>query len=355
MRNLVGGDARVAPLETVAFLVGLCHQQAARVGDHADIFHCAEIHGLRNGHAVELVERIRHAEIFLEQLDETRRDLFRIAHLRAAAARRKVAQGDVPGPRRPAVDHVERPDGQGDEIARQRRRGREANAPGIAWEGRFLCNARIADRDHAGRHIERELPRRLPARLIETRKSTARAQRLELGHDIPLCAFLLPEQAARGQALELAAIAHMQPGITRRQRLRRGETDEILCARNGSKLDPPATGFDVCRHDDKIGAVQPQHILRPVQPHFDGNVAFKIRAPRIDGQPHRIGKRHRRIAQPERRRLRPWRQRGQRRRRRTGLAGKRVGKSGCGHAHPQGNHGEQRAHRHWRQRKCESA
>src|SRR5262249_8199325 len=157
------------------------------------------------------------AEILLESLDDLSRGLGCVLGLGRLSFRHDDPNGDLLLARLSGVDDLERPYRECDEIARERLRRRERERlPSV--RGRLLSGLRrVRERQLILRDLERDAPRDLETRLVETRKRAACARGFELREDVPIAALFLAIRSlavARGQ---LAVVGDVQLVGTRGQ------------------------------------------------------------------------------------------------------------------------------------------
>src|SRR5262249_47742545 len=132
------------------------------------------------------------------------------------------------------VDDLEGTDGEGDEVARERLRGRELHRlPAVLRRG-LAGLGRVREDELILRGLDRDRPRRLEAGLVEAGERAARVGRLELGEDVPVAALFLAIGALAVARRELAVVGHAHLPRARRERLAEAEADELLSA----LLDP---------------------------------------------------------------------------------------------------------------------
>src|SRR5262249_7889776 len=157
--------------------------------DEPRVLHRAAL--LRNRDVIELLVRIRDAEVRLEPLDDLPCRLGSIGGLGRSALGHDDANGDsiLPGPT--CIDDLEWPDREGNEVARERLRRRERDSLPSVRRRALARLRRVGERQLVLRNLERELPRRLEARLVETRKRAPRIRRLELRVDVPVATLFL--------------------------------------------------------------------------------------------------------------------------------------------------------------------
>jgi hypothetical protein len=167
-------------------------QQRIAEHDQAGVLHRAGGE-IRRAEQVELVERERLLRVVFEEIDDCRRLAQDPAQLRCGAARpdctqRQRARAHGVRRQRRSVDDVPGPDREGDQIGRQRLRGRIRDRLEAAAGIDLVARARVRERDRGARHRERDVERRLEARLVESRKRVARADRFQLRDDVGVLA-----------------------------------------------------------------------------------------------------------------------------------------------------------------------
>jgi hypothetical protein len=154
--------------------------------------------------------------------------------------------GELPLPRRREdaarhrearhLDDVERPDGDGDQVARQRRRLREAHRlpAGLGDGGR--SGRRVGGGGEAGGHRELERPWDLELRLVPAREAVPRVGGLELREDVVLAVGLDVVDAHR-VGVELLVEVEREHVLARGERARRLQLDDAVGERPGLEVD----------------------------------------------------------------------------------------------------------------------
>src|SRR5436190_11858879 len=93
---------------------------------------------------------------------------------------------------------------------------------------------------------DRELPRRLEARLVETRKRAARVDRREGRECVPFALGLFAIRSHDGFLVELARVANCDRRATRADRRIQFQTEEFPTRRLRSSPPCPASEHDRC-------------------------------------------------------------------------------------------------------------
>ena len=230
MRQLVCADAGAAALELEAFLLGAGQESEIAKGDEPGVLHRRV--ELRHRQQIELLVRVRDAEVLLEPRQELRRRLCGIVGLRRPSARCDDPDRRSFPTRLAGVHALERPHGQGHEIAGQRAGFGEADRLHPPRLLPLRGDRRVGERHLVLRDVERELPGDLEPRLIEAGEGAPGIERLELRVDVPVRADLAPEQPRPLLLGHLPPVGDVQPDRARTDEAVKGKTDEILAARH---------------------------------------------------------------------------------------------------------------------------
>ena len=197
------------------------------VGDEARVLHRPEPDGLGNDEMVELLVRVRDVEVVLEQVEDRSRGLHRPARVGAAPLRDDDPDRHLVPAGRARGHDVERADRERDQVARQRLGPREDHLLHPAGLVRLGLDRRVGDGDETLRHVQRELPRDLEARLVEARERPPREDRLELAEHVPVVSFPLSEEALRVLEVEAAFVGKRHGIFARRKISLKVNTDEV--------------------------------------------------------------------------------------------------------------------------------
>ena len=261
-------------------------QETLPIRDRTHVFHGA---GGKIGNRDQIDFRIRHriVEVALQRRDQPGSIGQRIVHARSLAPRRHSAQRQrglahvIRRYRRP-LDHVQRADGKGDEVGRQRRRLCETapHEPGSNRDARDLgCG-----RDHGvfGTRGHVNLKRRLERRFIEAGKRQPSGRRFELRERVVVAAGSDPVQTLE-RAVEGRVPLQVQTGGATGPRLRRFQQGDaarvhlsVLCLLANTVL------LDAGLVHGQVGAVEPQRALRRSHIHIDRDASPKPISGRID-------------------------------------------------------------------------
>jgi hypothetical protein len=174
---------------------------------------------------------------------------------------------------------------------------------GTVGELAHLGDGRVGQDLLAGGRIHRELPWRLPAGLVEGREDAPRVERLELRDHVPIVAFALAEEPARGDRLDRAAEAQLGHAIARGKAAVHGEADEVRMAGEDARGQAALAEDELGLHDLQLLGVQPEHRCRAIDLELDAHLAFERRLARIDREAQPVGARRRGVAQAESGRL----------------------------------------------------
>ena len=214
--------------------------------------------------------------------------------LRHDDARRRRPLSD-----RAEVDGFPRPDGERDQVRRQRPRLGEANELHAVADVGLRHHGRVRKRGRLARNAQPQPPWRLVRRLVEAGKRPPCARRLELRHRVPRVAVLQREDPVGRVSTLLGLECQRDPVQARRQRRIEREPDELIVSCDDPRLR--AVGRDGRARDVNVVCVEPQHVVRPRHRDVDGYLARDLRLTGDDRQGRFVAKRSRALRQPQRR------------------------------------------------------
>ena len=197
MRQLVRVDAFHGPQEQGAGRL-IRENAAFPVGDRGGEFGRPR-RPLRRGDDVELLIRIRLFQRLFKELHDGWRDREDCVQLLALACAGIARQRHRPVAQRihrdrPGGNFLEITDGDRQEIGRQRPGAQEGHPVKARLVRDARRDRRVADGEHVLRHDQREIERRLEARLVKAWQEAAGLDAFGLGQRIGFALFLHPEQ-----------------------------------------------------------------------------------------------------------------------------------------------------------------
>jgi hypothetical protein len=297
MTGLVGDERHEPPPEADVLLGRSAQDDVGGAGDHAGVLHGSL--QMARADEIELGIRVGRAEEMLELVDDRAEGRPWGAGLVGEPARHDDAERDaalgVTG-----VEDLERPDGEGDEIRRQRTRLAEDDAFRDPVDG-LRFDGRVRHRDEILGDAQGQSPRVLVARLVETGKHPARVGRFELGVDVAVGALFLEVGAGRILGREHALPAQVERGRAGTDGGRQGEADEVIAARNDARRAGVAAGRDLGNGDLQVLGVQPENPRRARKLELDGLLAREVGRRRVERQLERRAQRPHVVGEAERR------------------------------------------------------
>ncbi len=256
-------------------------QRDLAVGDEAGVLHRARLE-LRQADLVELPERVRDPEVVLEPRQYLDRDVLPESRERELRRLRERADRDTAHGERRVRVHL--PEHERDEVGRERRRLREADAPAAA-EVLFAHRCSVREDDDALRRLDRELPGRLEAGLVEAGEDAPRIGGLELRRGEPVARGVEAAEpvghAARPAELERRGAARERRREAHDDRLARGRGDDLDRVQVAAADPQPRAG------DVELGAVEHDLRARLDELQVDADRSGEPPSVEVDGE-HRV-------------------------------------------------------------------
>ena len=237
--------------------------------------------GLEVGHGdeVELAVGVRDVEVVLETPERLGRRLE--AELGEMAFARHVPDADRDRAEEPLGRRLERADGEGEEIGRERRRrGEVDDAP----PGRVLLplDRAVGDGPQPARHGDRQPEARLEGGFVEAGEDAARVGRLALAEGVVTAVGAGRVEAAE-VLVEASGEAEDEPHLARRQRAREPKRDGLVGG-VGAHAGRHLVAVEARRGalDPELGRVEDDLPARPFEPDRDLHLAAEAPGVEID-------------------------------------------------------------------------
>ena len=272
VRHLVRAETRGDVAERRRRGIGL-QQDRRSIRDEPGVLH-REAYGERDRNVVELGERIVDAEPALFEREELGKRMRSEGQRRCVAASRDQPHRRRPAAERSGADHIPRPDGECDEVRRQRLGLRETNDLVRLVDRSLGYNRRVRHRDHRTRDAQRELPRYLEARLVEARERLPRGHRLEMRHRVPRIAVLQREDAATRVAILWRPVGERHAVAACGQRRLEREAEKLVAIRGDAHARSGHVDTDFA--DGKSDRIEPEDRMRPIELDVDRRLSGDV-------------------------------------------------------------------------------